>query len=53
MMPYMLCLGPGLPPHLGSFSPMGIVGNSDHDLFLATEFILGRMIMRGVHNGKS
>lgn len=37
--------------HLGSFTTIRTVGNSDRNLFLATELILGGMIMRRVHNG--
>jgi len=50
MMHYILCFWALIPQHLGSSGNMTIVGNSDRKLFLATKFILGVGLMKGVHN---
>lgn len=48
---YMLTQGVDFALYLGSSGHYTTVGNSDCKSFLATELMLGGMIMRSVHNG--
>ena len=36
---------------IGSSARRGTVGNSDHEVFLATDLILGVKVMKDAHNG--